>query len=90
MPYVDAFVVTVPKESLEAYKATARIAGKIWQKFGALAYLECSAMMCPMARSPSSRGRCRRRTMRSSRSRGSSRSRVSGVNSINAKVMADA
>jgi uncharacterized protein YbaA (DUF1428 family) len=28
MPYVDAFVVTVPKESLEAYKATARIAGK--------------------------------------------------------------
>jgi uncharacterized protein YbaA (DUF1428 family) len=41
MPYVDAFVVAVPKESLEAYKATARIAGKIWKKFGALAYLEC-------------------------------------------------
>lgn len=41
MPYVDAFVVAVPKESLEAYKATARTAGEVWKEFGALAYVEC-------------------------------------------------
>ena len=41
MPYVDAFVVAVPKESLEAYKVTARTAGEVWKEFGALAYVEC-------------------------------------------------
>ena len=41
MPYVDAFVLAVPKESLEAYKAVARTAGEVWKEFGALAYVEC-------------------------------------------------
>jgi len=41
MPYVDAFVLAVPRQSLEAYKATARTAGEVWQEFGALAYVEC-------------------------------------------------
>ena len=41
MPYVDAFVVAVPKDGLAAYKATARTAGEVWKGFGALAYVEC-------------------------------------------------
>ena len=41
MPYVDAFVLAVPKESLEAYKPVARTAGEVWKEFGALAYVEC-------------------------------------------------
>ena len=41
MPYVDAFVLAVPKQNLEAYKATARTAGEVWKEFGALAYVEC-------------------------------------------------
>src|SRR5215469_1600371 len=41
MPYVDAFVLAVPRQSFEAYKATARTAGEVWQEFGALAYVEC-------------------------------------------------
>lgn len=41
MPYVDAFVVAVPKQNLEAYKAIACTAGEVWKEFGALAYVEC-------------------------------------------------
>ena len=43
MRYVDAFLVAVPKVSLEAYKATARTAGEVRKEFGALAYVECIA-----------------------------------------------
>jgi uncharacterized protein YbaA (DUF1428 family) len=41
MPYVDAFVLAVPKQNLEAYKAMARTAGEVWKEAGALAYVEC-------------------------------------------------
>ena len=41
MPYVDGFVLAVPKQNIEAYKALARKAGKIWKEYGALAYVEC-------------------------------------------------
>jgi uncharacterized protein YbaA (DUF1428 family) len=40
MPYVDGFVVPVPKQNIEAYKAMARKAGEVWKEFGALAYVE--------------------------------------------------
>ncbi|MGH6797725.1 MAG: DUF1428 domain-containing protein [Roseiarcus sp.] len=43
MAYVDGFVVPVPKEKIEAYKATARAAGAIWKEYGALAFVECLA-----------------------------------------------
>ena len=43
MPYVDGFVVPVPKKKLDAYKALARKAGKIWKEYGALALHECVA-----------------------------------------------
>ena len=41
MPYVDGFVLAVPKANLEAYQALARKAGSIWKEHGALAYVEC-------------------------------------------------
>jgi uncharacterized protein YbaA (DUF1428 family) len=43
MPYVDGFVVPVPKKNINAYKALSRKAGKIWKEYGALAYHECVA-----------------------------------------------
>lgn len=43
MPYVDGFVVPVPKKKLQAYRAMARKAGKIWKEYGALEYVECVA-----------------------------------------------
>jgi uncharacterized protein YbaA (DUF1428 family) len=43
MPYVDGFVVPVPKKSVEAYRKLARKAGKIWKEYGALEFRECLA-----------------------------------------------
>jgi uncharacterized protein YbaA (DUF1428 family) len=43
MPYVDGFVVPVPKNKLDEYKRWARKAGKIWKEHGALSYIECVA-----------------------------------------------
>ena len=40
MPYVDGFIVAVPKKNLDAYKSLAKKAGKIWREFGALDYHE--------------------------------------------------
>ena len=44
MPYVDGFVVPVPKKNVEAYKRLAKKAGKIWKEYGALEFRECVAM----------------------------------------------
>jgi uncharacterized protein YbaA (DUF1428 family) len=41
MPYVDGFVLPVPKKNLKAYKRMAQKAGKIWRKHGALQFREC-------------------------------------------------
>ena len=43
MPYVDGFVVPVPKKNLQAYRSLSRKAGKIWREFGAIEYIECVA-----------------------------------------------
>ena len=43
MPYVDGFVVPVPKKSVDAYRRMARKAGKIWREHGALEFRECIA-----------------------------------------------
>jgi uncharacterized protein YbaA (DUF1428 family) len=43
MPYVDGFVVPVPKANLEAYREMAQTAGAIWKEYGALEYHECVA-----------------------------------------------
>jgi uncharacterized protein YbaA (DUF1428 family) len=41
MPYVDGFVLAVPKDKVEAYKALARTACDVWKEHGALDYAEC-------------------------------------------------
>ncbi len=41
MPYVDGFVVPVPRAQLDAYRAMAEAAGKVWMEHGALQYWEC-------------------------------------------------
>jgi uncharacterized protein YbaA (DUF1428 family) len=43
MPYVDGFIVPVPKKSLDAYRRISRKAGKVWREHGALDYKECVA-----------------------------------------------
>jgi uncharacterized protein YbaA (DUF1428 family) len=40
MPYVDGFVVPVPKKNLDAYRSIAKKAGKVWRDHGALEYRE--------------------------------------------------
>ncbi|WP_395674257.1 DUF1428 domain-containing protein [Phenylobacterium sp.] len=41
MPYVDGFVVAVPKANIDRYKQVSREAGEIWMENGALSYVEC-------------------------------------------------
>ena len=43
MPYVDGFVVPVPKSKIDAYRDMARTAGEVWREYGALEYRECIA-----------------------------------------------
>ena len=43
MPYVDGFIMPVPKKNLAAYRSMARKAGKVWRDHGALEFRECVA-----------------------------------------------
>jgi len=43
MAYVDGFLVPVPKDKLEAYKALAQKGSEVWLEHGALSYVECVA-----------------------------------------------
>jgi uncharacterized protein YbaA (DUF1428 family) len=43
MPYVDGFIVAVPKANIEAYKEMSAKFGHIWKELGALSYVECLA-----------------------------------------------
>jgi uncharacterized protein YbaA (DUF1428 family) len=43
MPYVDGFLLAVPKKNLQEYRRISTKAGKIWMEFGALSYVECVA-----------------------------------------------
>jgi uncharacterized protein YbaA (DUF1428 family) len=40
MPYVDGFIVAVPKKNLPAYVRMAKRSGKVWREHGALDYRE--------------------------------------------------
>lgn len=42
MPYVDGFVLPVPKKNLKAYARMAQKAGKVWLEHGALQFRECA------------------------------------------------
>ena len=50
MPYVDGFVLPVPKKKVEAYKRMARKADKVWREHGALEFKECIADDVPMGK----------------------------------------
>ena len=41
MPYVDGFVLPVPKNKLDVYRRISQKAGKVWREYGALEYREC-------------------------------------------------
>jgi uncharacterized protein YbaA (DUF1428 family) len=41
MPYVDGFVVPVPKKNIRRYRAISQKAGLLWKEHGALEYREC-------------------------------------------------
>jgi uncharacterized protein YbaA (DUF1428 family) len=41
MPYIDGYVVPVPKRKLQAYRRLATKAGKIWREHGAIEFREC-------------------------------------------------
>jgi uncharacterized protein YbaA (DUF1428 family) len=41
MPYVDGYVLPLPKKNLKAYLRMARIGERMWRKHGALDYKEC-------------------------------------------------
>lgn len=43
MPYVDGFLLAVPKRNMKAYRRIASAAGKVWREYGALEYVECAA-----------------------------------------------
>ena len=42
MPYVDGYVLPVPRKNLAAYRKMAATAGKVWREYGALEYRECA------------------------------------------------
>ena len=42
MPYVDGFLLPVPKKNLAKYRTVSKKAGKIWREHGALEYRECA------------------------------------------------
>ena len=43
MPYVDGFVLAVPRERLDEYRKMAALGGEVWMEHGALSYVECFA-----------------------------------------------
>lgn len=43
MPYIDGFIVPLPKKNLDAYRSMAKRAGKVWREHGALEFRECVA-----------------------------------------------
>jgi uncharacterized protein YbaA (DUF1428 family) len=50
MPYVDGFVIPVPKRNMKAYRAMARTAGKVWRENGALECRECAGDDTPLGK----------------------------------------
>ena len=40
MPYVDGFIVAVPKKNLAAYATISKKCGKVWREHGAIDYRE--------------------------------------------------
>ena len=47
MPYVDGFIVAVPRDRVGDYKAMAQAAGEVWMEHGALSFVESLAEDVP-------------------------------------------
>jgi uncharacterized protein YbaA (DUF1428 family) len=47
MPYVDGFVLAVPKAKLDGYRSFTRVAGEVLREHGACAYVECVGDQIP-------------------------------------------
>jgi uncharacterized protein YbaA (DUF1428 family) len=47
MPYVDGFIVPVPKDKIDIYRTFSEACGKVWMEYGALSYVECVADDAP-------------------------------------------
>lgn len=43
MPYVDGFVLAVPRSRLDDYRKMAALGAEVWMELGALSYVECLA-----------------------------------------------
>jgi uncharacterized protein YbaA (DUF1428 family) len=43
VPYVDGFIIPVPKKNVKAYMKIAKKAAKVWKDHGALEVRECAA-----------------------------------------------
>ena len=43
MPYVDGFVIPLPKDKVEQYREISQRCGEIWREHGALEFRECLA-----------------------------------------------
>lgn len=41
MSYVDGYVLPIPKDKVEQYRAIAQMAGEVWKEHGAISYKEC-------------------------------------------------
>lgn len=41
MAYVDGFVLAVPKDRVEDYRALAELGARLWKEHGAMAVVEC-------------------------------------------------
>ena len=42
MAYVDGFLLSVPRNKLQQYRAISRRPGRVWKEYGALEYRECA------------------------------------------------
>jgi uncharacterized protein YbaA (DUF1428 family) len=40
-PYIDGFVIPLPKKNVNAYRRMAQKAGRVWRDHGALEFREC-------------------------------------------------
>lgn len=43
MPYVDGYILPIPRRNTAKYVRMAKLAGKVWRDHGALEYHECIA-----------------------------------------------
>jgi uncharacterized protein YbaA (DUF1428 family) len=43
MPYVDGYIIPLPKDNIEQYRAVATRCGELWREHGATAFRECIA-----------------------------------------------